>query len=206
MLPGRKRPAYTAEVDDPIATIKERLRVAARVSTAMADQEAASIAAAADLIATTFRAGGKLLLCGNGGSAADCQHMAAELVGRLTRDMSRPGLPAIALTTDTSFLTAYSNDFGFDAVFARQVQALGSRGDVLITISTSGASPNILAAVDEAKRVGLSIVALLGEAGPLADLADVAIRVPSRDTQLIQQVHLAVEHLICHLVERTLYP
>jgi D-sedoheptulose 7-phosphate isomerase len=206
MLPGRKRPAYTAEVDDPIATIKERLRLAARVSTAMADQEAASIAAAADLIATTFRAGGKLLLCGNGGSAADCQHMAAELVGRLTRDMSRPGLPAIALTTDTSFLTAYSNDFGFDAVFARQVQALGSRGDVLMTISTSGASPNVLAAVDEAKRVGLSIVALLGEAGPLADLADVAIRVPSRDTQLIQQVHLAVEHLICHLVERTLYP
>ena len=206
MLPGRKRPAYTAEVDDPIATIKERLRLAARVSTAMADQEAASIAAAADLIATTFRAGGKLLLCGNGGSAADCQHMAAELVGRLTRDMSRPGLPAIALTTNTSFLTAYSNDFGFDAVFARQVQALGSRGDVLMTISTSGASPNVLAAVDEAKRVGLSIVALLGEAGPLADLADVAIRVPSRDTQLIQQVHLAVEHLICHLVERTLYP
>ena len=206
MLPGRKRPAYTAEVDDPIATIKERLCLAARVSTAMADQAAASIAAAADLIATTFRAGGKLLLCGNRGSAADCQHMAAELVGRLTRDMSRPGLPAIALTTDTSFLTAYSNDFGFDAVFARQVQALGSRDDVLITISTSGASPNVLAAVDEAKRVGLSIVALLGEAGPLADLADVAIRVPSRDTQLIQQVHLAVEHLICHLVERTLYP
>src|SRR6266581_1574196 len=206
MLPGRKRPAYTAEVDDPIVTIKERLRVAARVSTAMADQEAASIAAAADLIATTFRAGGKLLLCGNGGSAADCQHMAAELVGRLTGDISRPGLPAIALTTDTSFLTAYPNDFGFDAVFARQVQALGSRGDVLITISTSGASPNVLAAVDEAKRVGLSIVALLGEAGPLADLADVAIRVPSRDTQVIQQLHLAAEHLICHLVERTLYP
>jgi D-sedoheptulose 7-phosphate isomerase len=206
MLPGRKRPAYTAEVDDPIATIKERLRLAAHVSTAMADQEAASIAAAADLIATTFRAGGKLLLCGNGGSAADCQHMAAELVGRLTCDMSRPGLPAIALTTDTSFLTAYPNDFGFDGVFARQVQALGSRGDVLITISTSGASPNVLAAVDEAKRLGLSIVALLGEAGPLADLADVAIRVPSRDTQVIQQLHLAAEHLICHLVERTLYP
>ena len=206
MLPGRKRPAYTAEVDDSIATIKDRLRLGARVSTATADQEAASIAAAADLIATTFRAGGKLLLCGNGGSAADCQHMATELVGRLTCDMSRPGLPAIALTTDTSFLTAYSNDFGFDGVFARQVQALGSRGDVLITISTSGASPNVLAAVDEAKRGGLSIVALLGEAGPLADLADVAIRVPSRDTQLIQQVHLVVEHLICHLVERTLYP
>ena len=126
--------------------------------------------------------------------------------GRLTCDMSRPGLPAIALTTDTSFLTAYPNDFGFDGVFARQVQALGSRGDVLIAISTSGASPNVLAAVDEAKRVGLSIVALLGDAGPLADRADVAIRVPSRDTQVIQQLHLATEHLICHLVERTLYP
>ena len=154
-------------MDDSIATIKERLRLAARVSTAMADQEAASIAAGADLIATTFRAGGKLLLCGNGGSAADCQHMTAELVGRLTCDMTRPGLPAIALTADTSFLTAYPNDLGFDGVFARQAQALGPRGDVLITISTSAVSPNVLAAVDEAKRVRLSIVALLGEAGTL---------------------------------------
>jgi D-sedoheptulose 7-phosphate isomerase len=189
-----------------IATIQERLRLAAKVNDAMADQEAASIGAAADLIARTFRAGGKLLLCGNGGSAADCQHMAAEFVGRLTHEKDRPGLPAIALTTDTSFLTAYANDVGFDGVFARQVQALGSAGDVLIAISTSGGSPNVLAAAGEARRKGLSVVALLGEDGPLARAADVAIKVPTRDTQLIQQVHLAVEHLICHLVERTLHP
>jgi D-sedoheptulose 7-phosphate isomerase len=189
-----------------IETIKERLRLAATINDAMADSGAESIAAAADLIAASFRRNGKVLLCGNGGSAADCQHMAAELVGRLTREKDRPGLPAIALTTDASFLTAYSNDVGFDGVFARQVQALGSAGDVLIAISTSGGSRNVFAAAEEARRKGLSVVALIGEDGPLATAADVAIRVPTRDTQLIQQVHLAVEHLICHLVERTLYP
>ncbi len=189
-----------------IETIKERLRLAANINDAMAGAGADSIAAAADLIAAALRRGGKLLLCGNGGSAADCQHMAAEFVGRLTREKDRPGLPAIALTTDTSFLTAYANDVGFDGVFARQVQALGSAGDVLIAISTSGGSRNVLAAAEEARRKGLSVVALLGEDGPLAKAADVAIRVPTRDTQLIQQVHLAVEHLICHLVERTLHP
>jgi phosphoheptose isomerase len=193
-------------MNSSIATIKERLHLAAQVNDAMADQEAASIGAAADLIARTFRAGGKLLLCGNGGSAADCQHMAAEFVGRLTHEKDRPGLPAIALTTDTSFLTAYANDVGFDGVFARQIQALGSAGDALMAISTSGGSPNVLAAAQEARRKGLSVVALLGEDGPLAKAADVAIRVPTRDTQLVQQVHLAVEHLICHLVERTLHP
>jgi D-sedoheptulose 7-phosphate isomerase len=132
--------------------------------------------------------------------------MAAELVGRLTNEKDRPGLPAIALTTDTSFLTAYPNDVGFDGVFARQVQALGSPGDILIAISTSGRSRNVLTAVEEARGKGLSIVGLLGEDGPLATAADIAIRVPTNDTQVIQQVHLAVEHLICHLVERALYP
>jgi D-sedoheptulose 7-phosphate isomerase len=124
----------------------------------------------------------------------------------LTHEKDRPGLPAIALTTDTSFLTAYPNDVGFDGVFARQVQALGSPGDILIAISTSGRSRNILTAVEEARGKGLSVVGLLGEDGPLATTADVAIRVPTSDTQVIQQVHLAVEHLICHLVERALYP
>ena len=189
-----------------ITTITERLRLAAAVHEAMAESGAASIAAAADLIAACFRRQGKVLLCGNGGSAADCQHMAAELVGRLTQEKNRPGLPAIALTTDTSFLTAYPNDVGFDGVFARQVQALGSAGDVLVAISTSGRSRNVLTAADEARHRGLSVVALLGEDGPLAAAADVAIRVPTKDTQVIQQVHLGVEHLICHLVERALYP
>jgi len=189
-----------------ITTIRERLRLAAAVNDAMAESASASIAAAADLITNCFRSNGKVLLCGNGGSAADCQHMAAELVGRLTHEKDRPGLPAIALTTDTSFLTAYPNDVGFDGVFARQVQALGSPGDILIAISTSGRSRNVLTAVEEARGKGLSIVGLLGADGPLATTADVAIRVPTNDTQVIQQVHLAVEHLICHLVERALYP
>ena len=189
-----------------ITTIRERLRLAATVSEAMAESGATSIAAAADLIAHCFRSHGKVLLCGNGGSAADCQHMAAELVGRLTQEKDRPGLPAIALTTDTSFLTAYPNDVGFDGVFARQVQALGTPGDVLIAISTSGSSRNVLAAVEEAHRKGLSVVALLGEDGQLGSMADVTISVPTLDTQLIQQVHLGVEHLICHLVEQALYP
>jgi D-sedoheptulose 7-phosphate isomerase len=188
-----------------ITIIQERLRLAAHISHMTADAHAGSIASAAELVVRTFRAGGKLLLCGNGGSAADCQHMAAELVGRLNPEVVRPALPAIALTTDTSFLTARANDVGFDDVFARQVQALGSRGDVLIAISTSGKSPNIIAAVERARSIGLSIVALTGPDGPLAAAADVAVRVPTSDTQLIQQTHLAVEHLICELVERALY-
>jgi phosphoheptose isomerase len=188
-----------------IATITARLRESAAVTDAMAPH-AAEIARAAALITESFQRGGKLLLCGNGGSAADCQHLAAEFVGRLTKEVTRPGLPAIALTTDTSYLTAYANDFGFDGVFARQIEALATPGDVLLAISTSGSSRNVLAGVDAAKRKGLAVVALLGDQGPLAGTADVVIRVPSGDTQLIQQVHLAVEHLICHLVERALYP
>jgi len=189
-----------------IAAIQERLRLAATIHEAVAETGAASIVAAADLMAGCFRRQGKVLLCGNGGSAADCQHMAAELVGRLTHGSRRPGLPAVALTTDTSFLTAYPNDVGFDGVFARQVQALGVKGDVLVAISTSGRSPNVLAAAAEARAKGLAVIALIGEDGPLAASADVTIRVPTGDTQIVQQVHLAVEHLICHLVERTLYP
>jgi D-sedoheptulose 7-phosphate isomerase len=188
-----------------VATITARLREAAAVTEAMASH-ATEIARAAALITESFQRGGKLLLCGNGGSAADCQHLAAEFVGRLTKEVTRPGLPAIALTTDTSYLTAYANDFGFDGVFARQIETLATAGDVLLAISTSGSSSNVLTAVDAAKRKGVAVIAMLGDNGPLARAADVAIRVPSRDTQLIQQVHLAVEHLICHLVERALYP
>ena len=185
--------------------ITRRLREAAAVTEAMGAR-AADIARAAGLVTESFQRGGKLLLCGNGGSAADCQHMAAEFVSRLTKDVARPALPAIALTTDTSYLTAYANDFGFDGVFARQIEALGAAGDVLLAISTSGSSRNVLAAVDAARRKAMAVIALVGEGGPLAAAADIAIQVPSRDTQLIQQVHLAVEHLISHLVERALYP
>ena len=189
-----------------ITTIKERLRLAAAVNDAMAESGAASIAAAADLIAHCFRSHGKVLLCGNGGSAADCQHMAAELVGRLTQEKDRPGLPAIALTTDTSFLTAYANDVDFDGVFARQVEALGRRGDVLIGISTSGRSRNVIRAAEASRRLEIRVVVLMGNAGPLDEMADVAIKVPSQSTQHIQESHLAIEHVICHLVERRLFP
>ncbi len=164
------------------------------------------IVAAADLITQAFRADGKVLICGNGGSAADCQHMAAEFVSRLTKDFERPGLPAIALTTDSSFLTAFANDCGFDGVFERQVQALGRPGDVVIGISTSGNSPNVVRAVRLARVQGLRSVVLTGAQGQLAGLADVAISVPSTDTQHLQEAHLAIEHLICWLVERALFP
>jgi D-sedoheptulose 7-phosphate isomerase len=161
--------------------------------------------AAAGLIAEAFRAGGKLLLCGNGGSAADCQHMAAEFVSRLTADFERRSLPAIALTTDTSFITAFTNDCGYAGIFARQVEGLGAPGDVLLGISTSGGSNNVVRAVEEARRKGLRVITLTGDGGKLAGLADVAIAVPSASTQHIQECHLALEHIICDLVEQQLF-
>lgn len=185
--------------------IRAHFAASAELKRRTADVCAAEICAAARLIAATFRSGGKLLLCGNGGSAADCQHMAAELVSRLTLDFERPGLPAIALTTDTSCLTAYANDFAFDGVFARQVQALGRPGDTLFGISTSGSSRNVVQAVQQAKTGGLTVVTLTGEKGEVAGMSDVAIRVPATVTAHIQETHLAVEHVICHLVERELY-
>lgn len=164
-----------------------------------------SIVAAALLIAETFRAGGKLLLCGNGGSAADCQHMAGELVNRLTAEFARPALPALALTTDTSVLTACANDFSYDGVFERQVQALGRPGDVLLGISTSGASANVIRAVGAARAAQMRTVALTAARGRLRDLVDVPIAVPSDNVQHIQEAHLTIEHLLCHLVERDLF-
>lgn len=165
-----------------------------------------AILLAADLIGDAFDRGHKLLLCGNGGSAADCQHMAAEFTSRLTLDFVRPGLPAIALTTDSSFLTAYANDFDFPGVFARGVEALGKPGDVLLGISTSGNSKNVVQAVQQAKMLGMQTIALTGAGGgKLADVVDVIISVPSKATQHIQEAHLAIEHLICHFVERQVF-
>jgi D-sedoheptulose 7-phosphate isomerase len=182
--------------------IHEHLKRSADIKLRTADACAADIERAAIMIADTFKAGGKLLICGNGGSAADSQHMAAEFVSRLTLDFERPGLPAIALTTDSSILTALANDFDFDGVFARQVQALGRPGDVLLAISTSGSSKNVLSAANEARRIRVHVIALIGETGKLEKLADVAIRIPSRITSYVQEAHLSVEHLLCYLVER----
>ena len=181
------------------------LRESAEVKRLLAERYADALLAAADVVTACFRNGGKLLLCGNGGSAADCQHLAAEFTSRLSADFERPALPALALTTDTSFLTAYANDFGFDGVFARQIQAFGKPHDVLIGISTSGNSRNVVLAVEAAQALGMATIALTGHGGILREMADVAIPVPSTVTQFIQEAHLACEHMLCHLVERALY-
>ena len=186
-------------------TVRAHLLESAEVKRQMVERCVDSILTAADLIAETFRSGGKVLLCGNGGSAADCQHMAAEFVNRLTADLKRPGLPAVALTTDTSFLTAFANDSGFEGVFERQVQTLGKPGDVLIGISTSGNSTNVIRAVEAAQVANMHTVVLTGSGGCLAGMANVAIPVPSTNTQYVQEAHLAIEHILCGLVERYLF-
>lgn len=164
-----------------------------------------SILAAANLIAHSLASGGKLLLCGNGGSAADCQHMAGELVNWLNKDFQRPGLAAIALTTDSSILSAIANDSGFESIFERQVQALGKPEDVLLGISTSGNSPNVVRAVIAAQKIGMKAIALTGESGKLTAIADVTVAVPSNNTQYIQEGHLSIEHILCSLVEQQLF-
>ena len=165
------------------------------------------IAAAAELMVASISGGGKFLICGNGGSAADAQHLATEFVSTLTIDNPRPSIPAVALTTDSSLLTAIANDFGIEGVFARQVESLGREGDVLIGISTSGNSANVVRAAEEARERGLKVVALTGSSGgKVAPLADVAVRVPSTVTAHVQECHLAVEQLLASLVEDELYP
>jgi D-sedoheptulose 7-phosphate isomerase len=190
---------------DTFRKIENHLLQSAEIKRQTAASCAGSIAKAADLIAKVYLSGGKLLLCGNGGSAADCQHMAAEFVSRLSKDLDRRALPAIALTTDTSFLTAFSNDCGFEGIFERQVEALGSAGDVLIGISTSGNSPNVLRAIEAARKKDMHTITLTGNGGRLSAMADIAIAVPSSDTQYIQEAHLAVEHIVCELVEFVLF-
>lgn len=164
-----------------------------------------SILICADMITTSFRRKNKLLICGNGGSAADAQHMAAEFVNRLSKNFERPGLPAISLTTDTSFLTSYANDYSYDGVFERQLRALGQQGDVLVGISTSGNSRNVINAIIAAHEMGIETVGLVGEGGAMTSLARQAVVVPSRDTQHVQETLLTVEHCLCLLVERALF-
>ena len=191
--------------DDLAHRAYSHLVASADIKRGTAESCLGSILAAANILVRTFREGGKILLCGNGGSAADCQHMAAEFVSRLTKDFVRPGLPAIALTTDTSFLTAYANDCGFDGLFERQVQTLGRPGDTLIAISTSGSSPNILRAVEAATAMKMHSIGLSGMGGRLSSIATVTIAVPSSNTQHVQEAHLAIEHILCDLVERALF-
>ena len=184
------------------AKLMESAEVKRRAAEACLDE----IRRAVDLVATSFKNGGKLLLCGNGGSAADCQHIATEFVSSFDKNLIRPALPAISLTTDTSFLTANANDFGIEGVFARQVEALGRSGDVLIAISTSGNSANVVRAVEMAGSLKMTTIGFTGASeSKLADLADVAIQVPSDDTQHIQEAHIAIGHILCGLVEQIIY-
>jgi len=189
---------------DLLARAQAHIIESARVTNTLVDECLDSIGEAADIIAGSFGNGGKLLLCGNGGSAADTQHVAAEFVCRLSKDFERPGLPAISLTTDTSFLTAFANDFGFEDIFARQVTTLGRPGDVLIAISTSGSSGNVNRAAIAAHEAGMSVIALTGRDG-LTEKTTVTISVPSTDTQCIQEAHLTIEHILCDLVEQLLF-
>ena len=163
-----------------------------------------TLATVAKLTAKAMESGHKLLVAGNGGSAADAQHLVAEFVVRFT--VNRPALRAIALTTDSSILTAAGNDFGFDQIFSRQLEALGQPGDVFLGISTSGNSKNIVAALHAAKKFGISTIALTGnDGGAMRPLADLSIVIPSNTTMNIQESHLALEHIFCMLVERCIF-
>ncbi len=164
------------------------------------------ILASIDLLVDAYKNGKKLLLCGNGGSAADCQHIATELMIRLNHNISRPALAAIALTTDTSNLTAGGNDIGYENIFARNVEGLGNNGDVLLAISTSGNSPNVIKAVEMAHSKKMKVIGFLGgSGGKLNSIVDIPIVVPSNNTQRIQEGHITIAHIICELTEYELY-
>jgi D-sedoheptulose 7-phosphate isomerase len=190
---------------DLLARLAEAVADARRLMERLVAEHAETMAAAARLLANTFRAGGKILIFGNGGSAADAQHIAAEFVNRF--QIERPPLAALALTTDTSVLTSIANDYAFAEVFVKQIKALGRPGDVAWGISTSGASLNVILALEEARLLGLRTMALSGgDGGPVAGQAEMAIVVPSRNTPRIQEMHILVGHVLCDLVDYLLYP
>ena len=197
VLSADARAQVTAHLTDSAAAISD-----------LASSSMDAILAAGEVLATALEGGHKVLLCGNGGSAADAQHLAAELMGRFM--VERRPLPAIALTTDTSLLTAWINDVDLASVFARQVEGLGQPGDVLVAISTSGNSPNVINAVGQARRRQMPVIMLTGQSGGQliqgAEPGDVAIQVPSTDTQHIQEGHITVGHILCALVETALFP
>ena len=186
--------------------IQDSLKASSQLKLKIAEQCSADISKAIDVIINAFNHKKKILLCGNGGSAADAQHLATECVIRLSPDIKRPGLPAIALTTDTSMLTAGANDLGYDNVFARAVEALGNEGDVLIGITTSGNSASVNNAFIKAREKKMATIAFLGkDGGKSKKLADTAIIVPSDDTQRIQEGHIAIGHIIFQEVEQEMF-
>ena len=187
-----------------IERVREIARESIEAKKAFFDSNAENVVRAAELVLTSIKAGGKVLIFGNGGSAADAQHIAAELVNRLNYD--RPPIAAIALTTDTSILTSVGNDSSFEDLFARQLVALGRKGDVALAISTSGNSPNVLRAIDAARELGIKTIAFAGrDGGKLGAAADLALVVESSATQRIQETHITIAHILCELVEDALY-
>lgn len=187
----------TASIREQFA---DHVQVVERAAAALAE----TVNDCACVMAQALRSGRKILVMGNGGSAADAQHLAAELVGRFL--LERKALPAIALTTDSSILTALGNDYGFDQVFKRQVEALAASGDVVVGISTSGNSPNILSALQAAKNLGCTTVGLLGrDGGKIGPLVDLNLTVPDAQTPRIQEVHAIIVHLLCHQIELSLF-
>ncbi|MBA4312992.1 MAG: phosphoheptose isomerase [Chlorobiaceae bacterium] len=185
--------------------MQDQLNESAETKKKIFDACAGDILKAVDVIMKAFNDKKKLLICGNGGSAADAQHIATEFVIRMTK-ANRPALPAIALTTDTSMLTAGGNDIGFENVFARQVEALGNNGDVLLAISTSGKSANVNLAIAEAKRRDMIVIGLLGkDGGSSKEIVDISVIIPSNDTQRIQEGHITVAHIICGIIENEMF-
>lgn len=186
--------------------ISDNLKESSETKLKIIESCSADIISAIELLVNCYKNSNKLLLCGNGGSAADCQHIATEFMIRLSHHIQRPALPAIAITTDSSNLTAGGNDIGFENVFARNVEGLGNKGDVLLAISTSGDSPNVVKAVEMAHKKEMKVIGFLGgNGGKLKSLVDNPIVIPSSNTQRIQEGHITVAHIICEAVEEKLY-
>jgi len=200
------KPNHSGEIMDPVARVRDHFAQSIATKEASAEQLAESIASAGLLMSEALLDDGKILSCGNGGSAADSQHFSSELLNRF--EMERPGLPAIALTTDSSTLTSIANDYAYEEIFSKQVRALGKEQDVLLGISTSGNSENVIRAINAAHERGMRVVALTGrDGGRMADIfqpGDVEIRVPATRTARIQEVHLVVIHCLCDLIDTTL--
>ncbi|MCJ7508957.1 MAG: D-sedoheptulose 7-phosphate isomerase [candidate division Zixibacteria bacterium] len=190
-------------MQEKIKSIKKQFAESIEIKNKVKETLASKIAQVAMILADCLKKGNKILLCGNGGSAADAQHLAAELMVRLRANSRNFPLPAIALSTDTSVLTACANDFGFENIFSRQIQALGKKGDCLVAISTSGKSENIILAAKQAKKLGIKVIGFLGkDGGKLAKLVDYPLFVPSNNIPRIQEAHTTIGHIILELVEK----